>query len=319
MNVGCPDRRDRPHPESLVEREAHPTQPPPFWCRRGRWCLGRRGLENHPPGRLRPRGRQGWPPHASRRPSPGLRPHGSTRWIPHPPPHRTRRAPPRCAPTSAPWPRPAVPSARAALDRLRAAERRTRRRRAVAAAAGVHRPARRPPAAASDRPLQLGLPRPTRCCPDTSPMRWSRADQRDRQRTGHREATRARDPDRRQLGQLASSTRCGGTSGSSTAARVRVDSGSLLTYEGVADDNGAYYDPGYWHPPRHARLARTTTSTASATDSRWCPASWTPPEHPFTAEGLERAVVLGLRQPRRPGAGQLPAEISSSASSPRVR
>jgi metallophosphoesterase (TIGR03767 family) len=30
--------------------------------------------------------------------------------------------------------------------------------------------------------------------------------------------------------------------------QVRVDSGSLLTYEGVADDDSAYYDPGYWHP-----------------------------------------------------------------------
>ena len=30
--------------------------------------------------------------------------------------------------------------------------------------------------------------------------------------------------------------------------QVRVDSGSLLSYEGVADNNGAYYDPGYWHP-----------------------------------------------------------------------
>ena len=30
--------------------------------------------------------------------------------------------------------------------------------------------------------------------------------------------------------------------------QVRVDSGSLLKFEGVADDNNAYYDPGYWHP-----------------------------------------------------------------------
>ena len=30
--------------------------------------------------------------------------------------------------------------------------------------------------------------------------------------------------------------------------QVRVDSGSLLKYEGVADGNSAYYDPGYWHP-----------------------------------------------------------------------
>jgi metallophosphoesterase (TIGR03767 family) len=30
--------------------------------------------------------------------------------------------------------------------------------------------------------------------------------------------------------------------------QVRVDSGSALAYEGVADGNGAYYDPAYWHP-----------------------------------------------------------------------
>jgi metallophosphoesterase (TIGR03767 family) len=30
--------------------------------------------------------------------------------------------------------------------------------------------------------------------------------------------------------------------------QVRVDSGNPLTYEGVADGNTAYYDPGYWHP-----------------------------------------------------------------------
>ena len=29
---------------------------------------------------------------------------------------------------------------------------------------------------------------------------------------------------------------------------VRVDSGNLGTYEGVADDNPRYYDPAYWHP-----------------------------------------------------------------------
>ncbi len=29
---------------------------------------------------------------------------------------------------------------------------------------------------------------------------------------------------------------------------VRVDSGSLLKFEGVADGTSAYYDPGYWHP-----------------------------------------------------------------------
>jgi metallophosphoesterase (TIGR03767 family) len=29
---------------------------------------------------------------------------------------------------------------------------------------------------------------------------------------------------------------------------VRVDSGALNKWEGVADDNKTYYDPGYWHP-----------------------------------------------------------------------
>ena len=29
---------------------------------------------------------------------------------------------------------------------------------------------------------------------------------------------------------------------------VRIDSGSLLKFEGVADGTSAYYDPGYWHP-----------------------------------------------------------------------
>ena len=29
---------------------------------------------------------------------------------------------------------------------------------------------------------------------------------------------------------------------------IRVDSGSLSRYEGVADDNNPYYDPAYWHP-----------------------------------------------------------------------
>jgi metallophosphoesterase (TIGR03767 family) len=29
---------------------------------------------------------------------------------------------------------------------------------------------------------------------------------------------------------------------------IRVDSGNLGTYEGVADGNSAYYDPAYWHP-----------------------------------------------------------------------
>jgi metallophosphoesterase (TIGR03767 family) len=29
---------------------------------------------------------------------------------------------------------------------------------------------------------------------------------------------------------------------------VRVDSGNLLKYEGVADGTSAYYDPAYWHP-----------------------------------------------------------------------
>lgn len=30
--------------------------------------------------------------------------------------------------------------------------------------------------------------------------------------------------------------------------QVRIDSGNLARYEGVADGNGTYYDPAYWHP-----------------------------------------------------------------------
>ena len=30
--------------------------------------------------------------------------------------------------------------------------------------------------------------------------------------------------------------------------QIRVDSGNLSTYEGVADGNNPYYDPAYWHP-----------------------------------------------------------------------
>ena len=30
--------------------------------------------------------------------------------------------------------------------------------------------------------------------------------------------------------------------------QIRVDSGNLSTYEGVADGSNPYYDPAYWHP-----------------------------------------------------------------------
>ena len=31
-------------------------------------------------------------------------------------------------------------------------------------------------------------------------------------------------------------------------ANIRVDSGNLGNFEGVADGNSAYYDPAYYHP-----------------------------------------------------------------------
>ncbi len=89
--------------------------------------------------------------------------------------------------------------------------------------------------------------------------------------------------------------------------QVRIDSGSLLKYEGVADDNSAYYDPGYWHP--HGTPAGKVDDVYR---KRYgfpvVPGLLDAARRPFDGRGPEHAVVLRLRQPRRPGAGQLPAE-----------
>ena len=86
---------------------------------------------------------------------------------------------------------------------------------------------------------------------------------------------------------------------------VRVDSGDLTTYEGVADDDPTYYDTHYWHPhgtppgkqddiPRRVRGFPTVPG----------PARRRPPAVPG---GRPRdAVVHRARQPRRSRAGQLP-------------
>ncbi len=59
--------------------------------------------------------------------------------------------------------------------------------------------------------------------------------------------------------------------------RVRVDSGDLTTFEGVADDDPTWYDRAYWHPHGAPAGKEPRLSPASATASRSSRASSTPP------------------------------------------
>ena len=67
--------------------------------------------------------------------------------------------------------------------------------------------------------------------------------------------------------------------------QVRVDSGSLLKFEGVADDNGAYYDPGYWHP-HGAPAGKADDVYRQRYGFPVVPGLLNAARAPFTAEGL---------------------------------
>ena len=92
---------------------------------------------------------------------------------------------------------------------------------------------------------------------------------------------------------------------------IRPDSGDLTRFEGVMDDVAP--DPYYWHP----------TSGAGAPSAAYgfptVPGLLDAARRPFDATGRRDALVLGVRQPRRAGAGQRPALARCSASSPSAR
>ena len=89
--------------------------------------------------------------------------------------------------------------------------------------------------------------------------------------------------------------------------RVVPDSGNLTRYEGVMDGDPLYYDTHYWHPGGSPLGKAVDRYRGETTASRPCPSCSTPRAGPSRRGSLHPLVHL-LRQPRRPLAGQLPAE-----------
>ena len=116
---------------------------------------------------------------------------------------------------------------------------------------------------------------------------------------GPRPAGVLRHRDRRQLRQQPVQRDSGGTSTCWTARPIRPDSGNFTKYEGVMKREG----PQLLAP---ARRDRRLIPRVGTTASRRSPACWTSRASPSTAAGLDVDWYSVLRQPRRPGAGQLP-------------
>jgi len=66
---------------------------------------------------------------------------------------------------------------------------------------------------------------------------------------------------------------------------VRVDSGNLLKYEGVADGTSAYYDPAYWHP-HGTPVGKTDDVYRKRYGFPVVPGLLNAARRPFDAEGL---------------------------------
>ena len=143
-----------------------------------------------------------------------------------------------------------------------------------------------PVAAAGDRHLQLGLPAARDALRahrrrDGAPDQRASAPVRSPGRRSRSPSRPATTPTTRQLNEIRWNIEL------LNGGRVRVDSGRPAKFEGVADDNRAYYDPALLAPARHARRARPTTSTARPLRlPAWCPACSTPPGVRSTAAGL---------------------------------
>ncbi|MCW2764675.1 MAG: hypothetical protein JWO11_634 [Nocardioides sp.] len=75
---------------------------------------------------------------------------------------------------------------------------------------------------------------------------------------------------------------------------VRPDSGDLTKYEGVADDDGLYYDTHYWHP-HGTPFLRQTDIPRGRYGFPTVPGLLNAVRQPFQAEGLKRAG--GARMP----------------------
>ena len=204
----------------------------------------------------------------------------------------------------------------AAARRVRPADRHAPGRRAVTGPRRVPRPVQRSGHTFADAAPFRSAYRPQEMLTTHVAESMVQAVNALRWRTGHRAHARLHRSAPATTPTTPSTTRCAGTSTSSTGQSVRPDSGDYTKWEGVGGPTDL--DPSYWHPdgtPPGGSADNQHTQVRLPDRAR--PARQVPRAVP--RHRAEDAVVRDVRQPRRAGAGQHPVRRRRSTRSQPAR